>query len=199
MNVRELGFKIYDYMAEVFGPNRVNSPAAIDYKRSLVSNLFPIRTFVKGGLVSVKWYGDEAHTDLVISVAISYVRDSNAFVSSRTTERSWVRYNGEEVLLKTTKKLYTLDEGIQEGKRRRQNAVDFMKMPMIGRIMAIESLSQELAQIEGVGFMIKHKEGFDNFIETANMSITADIAEETNYPWLDALGSREFLIAELTY
>lgn len=97
-----------------------------------IKQLYPKRTFVQGELQLVEWYLDSALTTMVLSTSINYTRDNDGFATSRTTTRTWYNTdNSVNPLTKTKTKYYTQLEMIKEGKRRRENIVNGVQLPIL--------------------------------------------------------------------
>lgn len=150
----------------------------INYKTELEVGLFPKRLFEKGELQKVEWYSDEALTDKIIDVDITYNRDSQGFATDRTTTRTWINNNGtENDKKKITKKVYSQNQGdqIKEGKTRRQNIVDNCQMPVLSFMVEtmIATYTPEEVILIGRDFMDSLQDHFLNFI--SNSSTVTDI------------------------
>lgn len=148
----------------------------IDYTKDLTQSLYPKRTFVQGELQKVEWFADQALTDKILQVDISYIRDSLGFAVSRTTTRTWYRSDGSAAPeTKVTDKLYTinLNEQIVEGHKRRQNIVDGVQIPVMGFLMETQSPALTAGQIVLLGrdFLNKMEPYFDRFVKNSS-SIT---------------------------
>lgn len=195
--------------------------------KGLVTNLFPLRTLVKGELQNVKWYADKEKTDLVIEEAMNYNRDVLGFALDRVTTRTWYREDGSAHHdTKVTVKEYDDLGQIEEGVRRRGNLVKSMQKPILGLlgqtmpnmgpaeigIIATKFYedfgfqfngSMEHVILIGREFMKKHQNAFNAFVGESNKKILFDLQED-DAVWLDNVinGSgttiRDFLISELT-
>lgn len=181
----------------------------INYKTELTVPLFPKRTFVQGELQKVEWYSDEAKTDLVLKVDITYVRDIAGFALERTTERTWLRKNGtEHPNKKTTKKIYDDNGIILEGKRRRGNLVNIlMKKTVDYMLETMLTDPQDAVEIEtiiqqGRDFMKAHQDQITAFINESHKEFKTTV-ENSPETWLDnipgSLGSsiRDYIVGEL--
>lgn len=112
----------------------------IDYRTALTIPLFPKRTTLKGEVQRVDWYADAELTNLILSAEMTYKRDAYGFAKGRVTTRKWVMNNGEyHPLTKVTEKCYEInrEDQIKEGKRRRENIVDTVQMPVLGAMQAV--------------------------------------------------------------
>lgn len=197
-------YKIYDYLPK--DSRRKNKstvlPIDIDYKTGLTAKLHPVYTYVKGELQNVEYYGvyDESEPvesdrfkEPVVSVDITYERDSLGFAKKRTTNRSWYQKNGSinKNKKKTTKKYYDNNMTIVEGKRRRGNIVNNMTLPIMGMLIQTELIkpdttftTQESLIIEGRRWLASHKPAFIDFVDDSNPTISTEIANDTT-SWLD--------------
>jgi len=176
-------------------------PFDIDYKNGLTSNLYPKRTFIKGELIGVVWYGsydpeqteNEGFSAPIIDVAIAYTRDVLGFAVSRQTTRKWYFIDGEldQVNAKITHKYYTGIDQIKEGKIRRGNIMDYVPIAVLGLLITTElpkpgtPYADEAALIlEGRRFLAEHKVSLINFVDDSNDQILAALAADTTH-WLD--------------
>lgn len=199
---------------------RDKHPHNINYKTELKQALYPKRTFVQGELQKVEWYCDQAATDKVLETSMTYVRDAFGFATSRTTTRTWFRQDGtsfEEP--KVTEKIYTLNynDQIVEGKRRRQNIVDGIQLPVMGMLVEVlHPTPQVQVLLMGRDFLDRMELYFQRFIDnSSSINDTQDpnfgkkeiVVEFENATdsWMDgtptALGGatiRQYLIAEFT-
>lgn len=157
---------------------------SIDYT---ILNLYPKRHISKGEVYKVDWFktkiGEEL-SDLILTVDISYTRDSSGFALSRVTRRRWVNnddsYNSKE---KITNKDYTINvsEMIHEGKARRELLVDSIQIPVMqGMLMVLLPLAhtQEDVLMMGRAFMDDYDLDFKKFI---NNSSTITNKNDVNY------------------
>lgn len=195
-------------------------PHNIDYKIELIQSLYPKRTMVQGEIQNVCWFSDQALTDKVIEVDVSYVRDGNGFAVERTTTRKWILNNGQEFEeTKITNKRYdiNIEEQIKEGKRRRGNIVDYVQIPTMGfMIETIQNKTQGEIILMGREFLDFYKDEFQKFVESSSSvtdindvnfgkkNIVVAFENAADY-WLDntpmALGGatiRQWLIAEFS-
>lgn len=192
---------------------------AIDYKTGLKTNLFPLRTFVQGELQRVQWYSDEALTDEVIDVGITYNRTETGFAVDRTTVREWLNVDGSKhPRTKTTKKIYSTDPSaqFQEGVRRRTTLVDKLIMAVLDSMaknLALVDGSHNMRQVERLGknFMRQNDAAFEAFKKYSHPQILEDVVvpDERHDAWLDkpmlddslqptGVTIREYIVAELT-
>jgi len=152
---------------------------SINYKTELEDSLFPKRTMIHGQVIKVDWYSDEALSDLVLTVDITYNRDAVGFAIDRTTVRSWINGNGDvNPKIKTTKKKYNInvEDAIAEGKRRRKNIVDAVQLPVISfMVETLAPLTIPEILLIGRAFMDDMEDFFNKFI--SNSSTITDIED----------------------
>ena len=192
----------------------------INYKTEMISNLFAKRQMVKGEVRKVEWFSDEALTDLVLVVDITYVRDGNGFAVERTTIRTWKNDNdSDNEDKKITKKKYStnVEDQIKEGKRRRQNIVDYVQLPTMSfMVETMQPMTVNEILLLGRDFMDRMEPEANNFVKSS--STVTDIndpnfgkkkvvvwLETQTDTWLDnqpvALGGatiRQWLVGEFT-
>lgn len=191
----ELIPKIYRYVEDKSLHNLRVAPVGLDYITGLTTKLYPKRTFNKGELNLVEWYGDEEKTDLILKVEIDYTRNPLGFADYRTTTRTWYLENGEEASpKKITKKKYSDDMlgQIEEGIKRRGNLVKALQIPVLGSMLATiqirtdenEQQRQNRVLLLGRQFLAQHKSSFTNFIEDSNKDIIGEVEGSADF-WLD--------------
>lgn len=155
----------------------------MNYKTQINSSLFPKRYFLKGELQKVDWFSDEELNNLVLVVDISYTRDAMGFALERTTTRKWVLSDGDFAdFIKITKKKYTTNaiDRIIEGKRRRQNIVDAVQIPVLSFLIEAASdpeneygLQPSTVLLLGRDFLDRFNQDFKKFID--NSSTVTDV------------------------
>lgn len=190
--------KIYRFITNAKDNYRLHDvPKGHDYKRGLSTTLFPKHTFNKGELNKTEYFSDEAMTDLIIKVNMTYTRDIMGFATERTTTRIWIREDDtEHPDAKITKKVYgqgTLAP-IEEGIRRRGNIVKGLQMPVLGMLLNTlpakdgesEQERQERCIMLGRRFLAHYKEDFTMFIEDSNRKIYKEMVECTDF-WMDTV------------
>jgi hypothetical protein len=187
--------KIYRYIGET-NYRKYDAPIEHNYICGLSTTLFPKRTFVRGELQKVEWYADQACTDLVLEVDISYTRDSLGFALNRTTTRKWKNEdNTDNHKVKTTNKDYTINqlEQINEGIRRRDNIINGLQMPVLGMMIATKDQAASLTGktdqeiiLAGRDFLKSHKVSFQSFIDESHQQIQTDITNDAS-DWLNNL------------
>lgn len=204
--------KIYRY---VMVSQHAKDCAPIDhnYKTGLSISLHPNRTFNAGELDQVDWYADKEQTDLVISVVISYTRDTLGFALSRTTTRTWYNEMGQAASpQKITEKIYENDPVLQmdEGKKRRRNLVSIVNTYTLGYMLATtpakvnedEVTRQWRVLNDGKKFLSQYKSEYTSFVEDSLPEILDVIKDGTEYWWdnvIDADGTtiRDYVYNEL--
>jgi hypothetical protein len=206
-------YKIYKYLNFNSFEDMMMVPFDVNYKTGLDTKLFVSHTFnssptgASHGELQKSIYYEYAEIDPVsgeptnfqnpiLEVAFTWVRDALGFVVQRLSEIKWYRWDGTLDTLNTKKmtKLYSKEDAIKEGKRRRGNIVDALYMPVLGFLIATEPfipedggnelLRQQRLILTGRTFLAEHKASFDNFIDDSNKQIITDIANDTRI-WLD--------------
>jgi len=175
---------IYDYTKGEANSKHFHN---IDYKRELIVSLIPIRTIVKGELVKVDWYASmDAATgtipeNLILSVSVSYNRDTTGFATYRVTNRTWYNRDGTaNTDVKTTTKHYFVNhyEMIVEGLRRRKLLVNNLQIPVLTfmkEVLASQGYSDTAIMLKGRAFLDDYEDDFSKFIE--NSSTITDPAD----------------------
>lgn len=188
--------KIYRYVlhaGEIY--NREEAPVGLDYKTGLTVSLFEVPTFEAGELTNMKWYADEARTDLIIDVSIVYNRDFLGHATNRVTTRSWVREDGTfHPDQKITTKTYDDVGKIVEIQTRRKNLVDQLKLPILSVIQQNtplldgETMPEFAMRIQGIGkdFLRRNKEYFTTFIEDGDLRLRSEISSSQE-SWMSGL------------
>ena len=162
----------------------------IDYKKEIVGALIPERESgtVKGEVQEVIWYksmdGNNAPTDPVIKVDITYTRDASGFAMYRITNRQYYKEDGSlHPEVKTTVKYYYINKQdmIDEGIKRRGLLVKTIQIPvmnMMAEVLMPLGVSLESVIMKGRRFMDDYEVEFENFIK--NSSTITDPAD-ANY------------------
>ena len=194
--------KIYNYVKKDVLKKHFHN---INYKTEVVPSLFPKRTIVKGEVQKVEYYSDEALTDLVLVVEITYIRNEIGFALERTTTRTWYREdNTIHPELKITRKVYTLniEDQIKEIKRKRRNQIDLLTIKVLGLMQQTitDKTTQEIVDMGRI-FLATHKASFQNYADDGHMQIITDITNATD-SWLDndigdSTTIREFIQGDL--
>jgi hypothetical protein len=125
------GYKIWDLVpdASLLG-GYLDSPAGLNYKTGLKVRLHPKLTFEKGELVSCDYYlgydGAE-YSNLIVSVAMQWVRNDSGRLTQRVTTRKWTLETGEfGPDEKVTIKFYDAKKAAIADTRRRRNIIESM-------------------------------------------------------------------------
>lgn len=142
--------------------------------------LFPKRTVVKGEVVSVSWFSDEAMSDLALRADISYVRDGAGFALYRTVTRTWINRDGSEnEEKKITKKIYfhNPSDMISEGLKRRKLLVNSVQIPTLTFMMEAlipEGKTNTEVLFMGRRFLDDYALDFTKFIENSSTITDSD-------------------------
>lgn len=205
-------------------------PRGLDYKTHLNTSLKPKRTFVQGELQLVEWYAEytppeytanpptlEVWTDLILRVAVTYVRDAGGFALSRETVRTWIREDGTDAApTKVTTKYYLGKDRDKESTTRRGNIVQQMKAA-VGNHLILSATdptdpAQAQAQLDiGRDFVNARTAITERFVSLSNQDLYYNIlsAEDSPESFLDenikinpifthpALTVRQYLLSEL--
>lgn len=178
--------KIHNYIKET-SLNVYEVPKEHNYIVGIQGNLFPVREFNKGELTGIKWYSDQAKTDLIIDVSVTYNRDILGFVTDRTTVRTWINEDGSSNPdTKVKIKEYTAKEAIAEGVRRRTNIFDGFQQPTIGLMIQFAGMDAMTAVEEGSIFMDGISDEIHSFIHTPKLNQFPDALNAAPEAWLDA-------------
>lgn len=198
-------FQIYEYVPRpLLNRDKLAPPFDIDYKVGLNRRLVPARVMVKGELQEVTYYAEydlnepeeyNRYKIPVLKVVITYVRDSLGFAQYRTTTRQWYYTDGtlctDPAYTKTTSKVYDLRTTIVEGKRRRQNVIDGLLLPVLGMMIQTElpkpgtPFANEADLIlEGRRLLASWKPYIIDFVDDSNTSF-ADIVAAAPETYLD--------------
>jgi hypothetical protein len=189
-------FQIYEYVPRpLLSRDKLVPPFDIDYKVGLSRRLVPARVMIKGELQEVTYYAIydfnepeeyDRYKIPVLKVTITYARDPLGFAQYRTTVRQWYFTDGtlctDPACTKTTSKVYDLRTTIVEGKRRRQNVIDGLLLPVLGMMIQTElsnpnsSFSTEADLIlEGRRLLATWKPDIISFVDDSNTDFAATV------------------------
>ncbi len=184
----------------------------VNYKTELNTRLHPQHTVVDGELQTTMYYaegtltasGSVEYTDPVIKVSFVWNRNPLGFVYERNSKIEYYLEDGtigEDT--KETQKFYSNDEAISEGKRRRQNIVDSITLPVMSMMLKTIPEDDGVVIQKGRVFLKKHQASFSAFINESNNQIIADIvaSEELwlNNPINDQLTTiRQYILSKLS-
>lgn len=180
-------YKLFRYIED-----RGQAVYSINYKTELNTRLHPKHEVVKGELRKTTYFAEASmnsdqqleYNDPVLEVSFVWNRNPLGFCYRRDMI---IRYYTEEGTLgdesKSTQKWYSNDEAISEGKRRRQNIVDGITMPIMGLMMATMSESDHIVIGLGRDFLKSHQASFTAYVQDSNLQIIADIVADTT-GWL---------------
>lgn len=187
---------IYDFVDKSY--NRLFFQS-LDYKKGLLSGvkLHPVYTLdINGLLIETIYYVDETKTKQVLKVNNSYILDDNLTlepsareVLSRTTTRTWIDTNGDEIVKsKLSPKIYdTFDKKNTEGQRRRNNLINSVTVNLVtALILTGTTANKTTAQELLVSFFQSHSASFNNYKVTGRGEIYNDITND-NSTWLDVV------------
>lgn len=139
-------YKLYNYTKDV-GPEKFEeAPFGIDYN---ILGLHKKRTFNKGELILVEYYGDydlqtKEYSDLVLKEERTYHRDADLLAYQRDMKVTWYLIDDSVGDCKETKKFYAPDESIREGIKRRDNIISNVKLSiffLLGKTDAYDLLN----------------------------------------------------------
>lgn len=125
-----MGYKIWSLAPHTALASGFDDPRALNYKTGLISSLFAKLSFIKGELLSVKYYKDfdgKEYSDLILDVSVTYNRNDGGVLTDRITTRRWTIDGKDEQFgdyVKTTQKFYTITQAAVADQRRRSNIVD---------------------------------------------------------------------------
>ena len=125
-----MGYKIWSLAPHTVLASGFDDPRALNYKTGLISSLFAKLNFIKGELLSVKYYkhyDGQEYSDLILDVAVVYNRNGDGVLTDRATTRRWtIEGEGEQFgdHVKTTHKFYSITQAAVADQRRRSNIVD---------------------------------------------------------------------------
>jgi hypothetical protein len=210
-------FKIYQYAHSDRDPYM--SPFDLDYKTGLMINLVPAMTMVQGELRQVTYYAVydanepvyiNRFKEPVLEVKVDYHRDYLGFAQYRVVTRRWYYEDGticnDMSMAKVTTKIYDFIGTIREGKRRRQNVIDNMMIPIMGMMLQTSVPHQFSGEAEVIRearrFMSVHKISMVSFIDDSNPQLSEEIATASE-AWLnnvisaDGTTIRMYLMNEL--
>lgn len=195
-------FQIYEYVPRpLLNRDKLVPPFDIDYKVGLSRRLVPARVMIKGELQEVTYYAEYDWSEPeeynrykvpVLKVTIAYVRDALGFAQYRTTTRQWYYTDGtlctDPACTKTTSKGYDLRTTIVEGKRRRQNVIDGLLLPVLGMMIQTElsnptsefSTEAELI-LEGRRLLATWKPAIIDFVDDSNTTFADTVTAATEY------------------
>lgn len=199
-------YKLYRYYEDAGKP-----VYAINYKTELNTRLHPKHTVVNGELQLTEYYasatmdaqGALSYSDKVLEIAFVWNRNPLGFCYRRDASITYFLENGSAgESSKNTQKWYSNDEAISEGKRRRQNIVDSITMPVMGMMMATMSQTDEEVIQLGRDFLKKHQASFSAFINESNTKIITDVVASDelwlNNPINDQLTTiRQYILSKL--
>jgi len=203
--------KIHHYIDE--DPHDAYTPPhEHNYISGTTVKFFPKRTMVKGEVTCVDYFLDEALTDLILKVEITYNRDSLGLAVDRTVTRSWYREDDlPHPSTKVTKKIYTINPSDQtkEAKRRRQNIIDRLLLVVLGMMIGTmpgETIDDILT--DGRAFVLEFKSEFDTYVDSGGAEIVVTVSGATTSGitgvWLDNVAIaptttiRQYMMGELS-
>lgn len=198
--------KIFRYIDEGHD-DKFEPPLGHNYVSGLSIKLYPERLFSNDGVLhTVNWYADEAFTDLILKSEMVYVRDADDIAQRRTTTRTWICENeSEHAIQKISEKVYSDEEALDEGVRKRQNVINMIQIPIIGMIMATESIAQSAALDIGNVFLEDYAVELNSFIQTPRQNaLSTRLIAETGYAWLDNVAIppsttiRDYILSRVT-
>lgn len=193
---------------------------SMNYKTELSSNLYPKMTFSFGALTNVKWYSDEALTDIVLNVDVTYNYDVLGFATDRTVVRTWFMINDEaHPEDKVTFKNYTINpQGqLDEAILRRTNNLRQTNLWLIGAVPGLTILDPLITDVtllevrdDGVAFFEAHEMKSNVYVETGSLQLEQAVIDDVTLAWAGtvynaALGAptgvsdvRDFVIYQLS-
>ena len=202
--------KIYRYIHEMHYEDFCKPPKEHNYKSGLSTtdgtpfNLIPVPTFIKGELQRMDYYADEASTDLVLRVDMTYTRDEFGWALTRTTTRTWYKENGDaHPDTKITIKRYYRDINLmeEESVKRRGNIVKTAKLSVLALLKEVytDKSTFEIAAM-GYAFLEEFSSEFSSFardgiviIDMADPYVGKKAivkligeADLVKYPWMTA-------------
>lgn len=200
-------YLIYDYMKFDYPVSNKIAPVNVDYD---LGGLYKKRTFDKGELIQVEYYGkynngSGLYNDLVVKEERTYYR-VNRMLNRREMKISWYLNDGETVgEIKNTTKYYTLQEAIEAGVTRRNNIITKLKIEVIGILQMASGITSIQAQNLGQVFLDVYYSEIGKFITGFEDVLKYSIANDIDFVWLSlvipntgGITIRQYLISELT-
>lgn len=200
-------YKIYNYYEEI--PEDVSIEVAPHDMNYDILALHKNRSFNKGEIISVEYYGDhdyftKTYSDLLVKEVREYHR-LNHMIYRRNMAISWYLNDGTVGHVKNTVKYYTTQEGIRAGETRRANVITNVKITVVGLIMAASGITSVDAQELGRPFINTYSNEMAKYIQGYEDEIKNVITNDTQYDWLNleipntgGITIRQYLISELT-
>jgi uncharacterized phage-associated protein len=215
VNGHDCDIRHFEYAIWKFLPNTPkwafsDSPVTIDFITGLDRRLHPIYTFNKGRLTKTDYYNVELVNDievreLVVTEFNEYVDDSEAIVISRTKTIKWYGntfVNGEASSwehgpdIKVMEKVYSFQERLVEGVRRRQNIIGDVKAILLQHLVIHFADMQQALSTSKEYFQSVSKEVYD-YTEVNSDSLQSAITA-CEEPWMSE-AVKEQLITTLNY
>jgi len=175
--------KIHKYIADHDDHSLYAPPTMHNYISGTTVKFFPKRTMIKGEVICVDYFVDEALTDLILRVEIEYTRDALYLAIYRVVTRSWFKGDGTaHPDTKVTKKIYTIniDDQIREAHRRRQNIINHLLLEVLGMMVATmpgESMADILT--DGREFNHDLQSEFDTYVAVGGEHIVEVVSGTT--------------------
>lgn len=179
-------FKIYDYTTNV-EPTEFNKPPFdLNYD---VLGLFKERNFDKGELFEVNYWGSydpsgKTYSDLVIKELRTYFRE-NELVVRREMDIVWYYDSGLSGATKHTTKIYTPEESLESGVRRRRQVIANVKITTLGLIQAVSGISIIEAEVAAKPFLNMYALEISQYIEGDEQPLKDILLNSTAFTWLD--------------
>lgn len=158
----------------------------LNYKGILSKNLY-YDEVIKDGLISKElYYSDEALSDLVIEVSISYEIDATTKIVSKIEKT--IKYlssdGGEDLVLSRKKKLVPRQQ-MKLLKNRRKTIRHFAEAVIL-KVMIATLPDNSIEEIMSLGgkFLLDHNEALDHFEKVGSPRILAELNSATD-SWLD--------------
>lgn len=209
---------IYSYIAETqANQDPYHPPMEVDYKRQLSQRLHPVITDVYKGEVREITYYESVVVDPVTGVQTGvtpvvkenyvYTRNADLIAQTRDLTIVWFKNDGTEHQdQKVRNKVYTNEQAIAEGVRRRTNIIDFMQIPLLGMMMQTIPCTYAEAVDQGGLFFEQYVVEVETYkFSPRQNTLQNAITDDTTYAWLNnviAVGPvtiRDYMIDQLDY
>lgn len=161
-------------------------PLDLNYETGLTNRLYRNVDMTFGEIQTITYCADCDFASAVVVERITYERDEIGFAQERMTEISWVDiHDNEHSQKKYLHKIYSPDESLREGQRRRKNIIDKLMMDVGGiLIQTQQSTAQEALQL-GRELFKKYAIDEKSYTEASDPSILGDFKNDQEHLWLD--------------
>lgn len=180
-------YRIYDFMQE---DNKYHSDDVIPADQNYdILGLFKQYTFVEGELSKIVYFSKydfttETYSDPVVTEYRTYFRQDDYYYK-REIDIFWHRRDGSEGDSKKTVKMYTPQQAVTAGVRRRTYIVDQMKIEIAYMISQTESVDLLTAENMGKLLLKDYRDQIWDYKQGDTSDLIDAITNDSTHAWLD--------------